>query len=81
MVAPVGRVGSVVGVVGIVVVGLLGMVVVGVPGEATVEPTMQALLLTRHEEGVPWRESPTAVMPKLTDAPGATVAFQVSLLT
>jgi len=57
------------------------MVVVGVPGEATVEPTMQALLLTRHEEGVPWRESPTAVMPKLTDAPGATVAFQVSLLT
>ena len=70
-----------VGVVGTVVVGLPGMVVIGVSGDVTVESTMQALLLTRHEEGVATRESPTPVMPKLTDAPGATVAFQVSLLT
>ena len=52
MVAPVGRVGSVVGVVGTVVVGEPGTVMVGVSGMVTVEPTVQALLFTRQVEGV-----------------------------
>jgi hypothetical protein len=63
----VGKVGSVVGVVGTVVVGTVvvgtvvagtvvvgepGTVLVGVSGMVTVEPTVQLLLFTRQVEGV-----------------------------
>jgi hypothetical protein len=53
----VGKVGSVVGVVGTVVAGTVvvgepGTVLVGVSGMVTVEPTVQLLLFTRQVEGV-----------------------------
>jgi hypothetical protein len=67
-------------VVGTVVVGLVGTVVV-VVGLGDAATTTHDALLTRHDVGRAVRESPTAVTPNVTDAPGATDAFQVSLVT
>ena len=73
----VGPVGS---VTGTVVVGLEGTVVVGL-GLGAAPTTTHVALLTLHDVGRAVRESPTAVTPKVTEAPGATDAFHVSLLT
>ena len=72
--------GVALGLVAAVVVGLVGTVAVGL-GLGAAPTTTHVALLTLHDVGRAVRESPTAVTPKVTEAPGATDAFHVSLLT